>query len=317
MKTEFEKNNIKIFVDENLVYKRNNLKAWRDLIFRLVYHITFVSVSTIFFLKHNYLMAVLFAIPHLMTFSFFGAAGLSHELFHNTVFSNRKLNRFLYVSFMVLTWENYGYFDLTHWKHHKETLLENDPKSLFKGKINYWYLIRLFTFDLKGFKTKITYIVKNAFGHIPNSKSSYLFPDGSSSKKNVVLGARIILLFHLLLALVFLFSGKWWLIFLINLGPFFISFFNRILGFAQHYGLSAEDCRDYISNCRTITLSKFWSFFYSNMNYHIEHHMFPSVPYYNIEKVHEELKNDCDFKNLSVGWVGLLSDLRKKGIFLL
>ena len=28
------------------------------------------------------------------------------------------------------------------------------------------------------------------------------------------------------------------------------------------------------------------------MNYHIEHHMFPLVPYYNLPRLHQVIKND-------------------------
>jgi fatty acid desaturase len=28
------------------------------------------------------------------------------------------------------------------------------------------------------------------------------------------------------------------------------------------------------------------------MNYHVEHHMFPMVPYYNLKALHEEMKAD-------------------------
>jgi len=29
------------------------------------------------------------------------------------------------------------------------------------------------------------------------------------------------------------------------------------------------------------------------MNYHVEHHMFPMVPYHALPALHEEVKNDC------------------------
>ena len=29
------------------------------------------------------------------------------------------------------------------------------------------------------------------------------------------------------------------------------------------------------------------------MNYHVEHHMFPMVPYYRLPELHEEVKHDC------------------------
>jgi fatty acid desaturase len=33
-------------------------------------------------------------------------------------------------------------------------------------------------------------------------------------------------------------------------------------------------------------------FIYSNMNYHIEHHMYPMIPYHQLPALHEELKRD-------------------------
>jgi fatty acid desaturase len=103
---------------------------------------------------------------------------------------------------------------------------------------------------------------------------------------------------------------------LINLGSFFITFFNKILGFAQHYGLSnKKELNNYYINCRTIILPKFWSFFYSNMNYHVEHHMYPTVPYYNLKEVHSELIRTQNFPNLSIGWLGLIKDMSKSGMF--
>ena len=33
-------------------------------------------------------------------------------------------------------------------------------------------------------------------------------------------------------------------------------------------------------------------FLYLNMNYHLEHHMFPLVPYHALPALHEELKSD-------------------------
>ena len=34
-------------------------------------------------------------------------------------------------------------------------------------------------------------------------------------------------------------------------------------------------------------------FLYWNMNYHVEHHMFPMVPYHALPKLHEAMKADC------------------------
>ena len=50
-------------------------------------------------------------------------------------------------------------------------------------------------------------------------------------------------------------------------------------GLTQHAGL-AEDVLDHRLNCRTVYMNPVLRFLYWNMNYHIEHHMFPMVPYH-------------------------------------
>ena len=60
----------------------------------------------------------------------------------------------------------------------------------------------------------------------------------------------------------------------------------------QHLGL-AEDVLDHRLCTRTIYMNPVLRFLYLNMNYHLEHHMYPLVPYYELPKLHEELKADC------------------------
>ena len=62
-------------------------------------------------------------------------------------------------------------------------------------------------------------------------------------------------------------------------------------GFTQHAGL-AEDVLDHRLNCRTVYMNPVVRFLYWEMNYHVEHHMFPMVPYYNLKHLHAEMKND-------------------------
>jgi fatty acid desaturase len=63
-------------------------------------------------------------------------------------------------------------------------------------------------------------------------------------------------------------------------------------GLLQHGGL-AEDVLDHRLNSRTVYMNPVSRFIYMNMNYHVEHHMFPMVPYYNLPKLHELIKHDC------------------------
>ena len=62
-----------------------------------------------------------------------------------------------------------------------------------------------------------------------------------------------------------------------------------VFGLTQHAGL-AEDVLDHRLNSRTVYMNPVLRFLYWNMNYHVEHHMFPMVPYHALPKLHEEMK---------------------------
>src|SRR5690606_14565339 len=68
--------------------------------------------------------------------------------------------------------------------------------------------------------------------------------------------------------------------------------FVVIFGLTQHAGLD-EDVLDHRLNSRTVYMNPLYRFLYMNMNYHVEHHMFPMVPYHALPKLHAAIKADC------------------------
>jgi fatty acid desaturase len=40
-------------------------------------------------------------------------------------------------------------------------------------------------------------------------------------------------------------------------------------------------------------MNPIFRFLYWNMNYHVEHHIFPTIPYHALPKLHEAVKADC------------------------
>jgi fatty acid desaturase len=64
-----------------------------------------------------------------------------------------------------------------------------------------------------------------------------------------------------------------------------------LFGLSQHAGL-AENVLDHRLNARTIRMNPVFRFLYWNMNYHVEHHMFPMVPYHALPRLHAEVAED-------------------------
>jgi len=70
-------------------------------------------------------------------------------------------------------------------------------------------------------------------------------------------------------------------------------------GVLQHAGL-AENVIDHRLNSRTVYMNPISRFIYWNMNYHIEHHMFPMVPYHQLPGLHAMIRHDLPAPNTSI-----------------
>ena len=63
-------------------------------------------------------------------------------------------------------------------------------------------------------------------------------------------------------------------------------------------------------------------FVYWNMNYHVEHHMYPMVPFHRLPDLHEAIRHDLPTANTSIlqayreMWPAVLRQLRHEDYFL-
>lgn len=70
----------------------------------------------------------------------------------------------------------------------------------------------------------------------------------------------------------------------------FINTMVNIRGMSQHTLLGNSD--DEVLGTRSILTSRVISFFMCNENYHLEHHLYPGVPWYHLAGVHSELAEE-------------------------
>ena len=82
--------------------------------------------------------------------------------------------------------------------------------------------------------------------------------------------------------------------------------------------LNMQDLEDNVPDfrlcTRTIILNPFLTFLYWHMNYHIEHHMYASVPCYNLGKLHKLIKPELPHcpKGLLAAWKQIIAIMKKQ-----
>ncbi len=88
--------------------------------------------------------------------------------------------------------------------------------------------------------------------------------------------------------------------FMVLFGPVLFGSWHYVMtGLLQHTGM-ADNVLDHRLNSRTVLMNPVSRFIYWNMNYHVEHHMFPMVPYHRLPALHARLRHDLPAPNQSI-----------------
>lgn len=280
-----------IIQDLDQLHQKDNRKAILSIMFYIIL-LSITGYSSYYYLNDgNYSIGLIFLFLHGSFYSFLGWSGIGHELIHRTVFKKLFLNQVFLKLFAFLTWNNYIYFEESHKRHHQYTLFNNlDQEIIMPLSITKKDWLFLLTFNFPTFYKTLKALIQNSFGKINGAWGLKLFEKDELKRKKLFNVARMILIGHSLLFLIFILYEHYELIFIITLAPFIANWLNRILGISQHIGMSTNTS-DFRLNSTTIRLNWFLSRLYSNMNYHIEHHLYPNVPFYNLPVLSDQIKS--------------------------
>ncbi len=219
-----------------------------------------------------------------------------HECGHGTAFKTPWKNDWVYqiASFMIMrnpvTWR------WSHARHHTDTIIVGrDPEIAvmrppdlvraalaFVGVIDAWHAM----LDM----------VRNALSGLNEAEKSFI-PEMEQAR--VVKVARIWLAIYAAVIVLAVASSSWLPLMLVGLPRLYGAWHHVLTGLLQHGGL-ADDVTDHRLNCRTVYMNPVSRFIYWNMNYHVEHHMFPMVPYHALPRLHEMIKHDLPAANPSM-----------------
>jgi len=213
-----------------------------------------------------------------------------HESSHGTAFKTRWMNDVLYqcASFQVL--RRPTRWRWSHARHHTDTLVTGrDPEIAVPVPVDVVStLLNLFAL-LNGPKELLA-VLRNAAGSIAADEKSFV-PEMEWPR--MVREARLWMLVYVALIGSALVLQSWLPVLLVGLLPGMLgAWLFNYTGFTQHAGLP-ENVLDHRLNCRTVYMNPVLRFLYWNMNYHVEHHMFPMVPYHQLPQLHATIKADC------------------------
>jgi fatty acid desaturase/nitrite reductase/ring-hydroxylating ferredoxin subunit len=209
-----------------------------------------------------------------------------HENGHGTAFRSPWANDVMYniASFMMI--REPTMYRWSHVRHHSNTLIVGlDPeigvkrtRSLRAIAINYLNLV-----DGPQMLAKMA---MHASGHVEDF-TRFLVP--ADKLRRVVWEARVFLLLLVGVLVLAVKLGTVVPLLFVGLPSFYGAWLLWFFAITQHAGLR-EDVLDHRMNTRTVYINPVFRFLYLNMNYHVEHHLFPAVPYYNLPALHEEIK---------------------------
>jgi fatty acid desaturase len=234
----------------------------------------------------SWLSIVCFALYGVM----YGSASDSrwHECGHGTAFKTRWMNSVVYQIACFMLMRNPTVWRWSHARHHTDTIIVGrDPEVLFTRPPKMFSLTANLL-ALSEIQPLTFAMCRHAFGRLNGSEQSFI-PD--TEHRKAFMAARIWLAIYGVVIALCIITRSIIPAMLVGLPKLYGAWHMVLCGMLQHGGL-AEDVLDHRLNSRTTYMNRFSRFVYWNMNYHIEHHMFPMVPFHALPALHEELKSE-------------------------
>lgn len=207
-------------------------------------------------------------------FCIYGIPGLMHESSHSLLSKNASVNRWLGFVCGLPGLVSITAYRSIHSYHHAHTRTEDDPDSIENSAPKSLPFIAAYLIVL--LLGIYVYIITAAING---------YRKGSRTIRRDIL-VEYALIFSVVLGAFLLFPTstivRVWIL------PLLIAAqLTNIRGLAEH-GMTTGG--NPFINTRTVISNRVVSFFMCNLNYHLEHHLFPGIPCYNLPKLHNLLR---------------------------
>ena len=208
--------------------------------------------------------------------SLHGISLFTHEAVHGTLSRNVFWNGVLGAVCAMPVLQNFSAYRVLHLRHHSHLGEEGDPDH-YENYTRWTWLV----FCMNWLRLLVGYPVYITAIPILGLKHGTWRERGWILLELAVLGA--------LIAIVWMSPLPWvWLLYGWLLPMIFINTMVNIRGMSQHTLL--EEADDEVRGTRTILTHPLVCYFMCNENYHLEHHLYPGVPWHHLPQVHAALE---------------------------
>lgn len=211
-----------------------------------------------------------------------------HETGHRTPFRSSWLNEGVHYLAGVLVMKEPVRDRWVHAAHHTYTSYPDlDPELFLEPPSHVAYLFLDF-FRLRPVFLWLSDTIHNAV--TPDTLTRRFIPPSEYGK--VKWSSRTCLGVYLATVGLAIGFHSWWPLLLVFIARFAGAPLHSWLTLIQHAGL-AEGVPDWRQNTRTVLMNPLNRLLVWNMGFHVEHHMYPTVPFYSLPALHTAMRSDC------------------------
>lgn len=209
-----------------------------------------------------------------------GISLFTHEAVHGTLWPGARLNGLLGAICAWPVLQNFSAYRVLHLRHHRHLGLEGDPDH-YENYTRWSWMV----FTMNWLRLLIGYPVYIAAIPILGFRQG-------TPKQQVAIVAEVA-------AVLAIATVVWWspvpsssLLHAWLFPMVVINTLVNIRGMSQHTLL--EHASDDIQGTRSILTSGLVRFFMCNENFHLEHHLYPGIPWHRLPEVHQRLKPELE-----------------------
>ena len=259
-----------------------------------------IAITELYFSWPLYIIAVM-----LLGGRYHALAVMVHEAAHYRLFNHKALNNWVGEIFTAwpLLANMHGYRH-THLAHHQHVNTDQDPDWIRKIDDPYFKFPKSKADFLKD-------LVKALLGLQFIQLLMMIFKAAGTDGVPAIFKRARIIFYLIVLSILYVTESftAWALYWLIPIATSF-SFFMYVRSAAEHFGRDMN-YDDILGETRHVSIGWFEGLFFPhNVNYHLDHHLYPSIPYYNLPKLHALMMREDDYKNRAH-----LTDGYRKGFF--